>query len=1640
METKIINLPYLNDTFPILATDLVDRSGYIDAIQSALERNDVVFITGDEGLGKTTLLAQFCILEQFNCISHFITPSIRITYNPQCVEYNLLNQIYFYCNNTKLEDDNNISLETIAYQLFRKINIDQRNGKKTYFVFDGMSDISNADIDSLKYIFSNLPTNKAKFIFSGENQHIRTLLPLKIKSKSLELIKFNYTDVISYFGNFQGTQDSFKEIYKISLNGQPDRLSHIKRLCIDAGGIETFLNGNINEKTDLFDLDWQSCTLKKNIDAELLLALLAFSDIRLDLECICKIMDMNNEKIDMLTNNICFVYHVENSIEFISEKHKNFTKGKLNSYRDIILKKLIEFYEENPQDSDSIYNLPSLYQKAQAWGDLISFLNIQTFIQIVEKFRSFGNVKKQFDYGYNAAKIISDKNFDGNFMRFALHKSSINELEKSELWESEVEAYIALNNYERAIALANSVYLKEDKLRLFATIAKQRKKKSLPEDKVLTETIQDLYNEIDFTLIPDKGLDIAQLLMYTSFELCLDLIDKLTNNTSGNISTDQIYAFLSISIIDENKKEHPVVDFDLINSRIKDNEIKKLTSSLKSLTSEFNAEEMLIQVESIDSNQKKLFLLRNWIVSNKERDDVYKMIDYAINLIISDSDKITPNATALSEIASPLPNIKSEEILYKLVGLFDSQKNTIVTPTRDYIKLQLTVASSLYPFNKKKSSERFFDVYLYIEEEISDLSVKVDCLAIFWNKLVIIDVDNNIEKSISSEYTIENQLKRKLNDLLFETAYHFRMLEPIIKTLICSKPYFIKEIIKNINTQDRRDQAYKTATIEYTKSVKLDNFNFNLVDEFTSLIAITENKEDIIIELIKRFYKEKDKAIPHLESIRKYMSILKELSHIEDRCIATIQLISILNFDFENQKKHIENLLKSLKETWNIIDVPWRKIEIGFTIANKLSIPAKDEALFFLNKATELKQSETLSSSSNVNTYMLSTKLCIRAYGGLINAKLDTPEHLLQITEIIEKINSYGEELKLWNKVALHFYANNNKDKFNNIVRNNINILLQRLDKNDKAFYEHIVGQIAPSIFFHSHNLFKELIEGTNIELKDYCIDRICDFIFTKYCYDEQIEDSEDGYSIEYAEYLDLIELLIMIDNDILIYDLTKKITLSIKYNKDRLISNEQRNNIIAKLYEIIKNKLPYPKGIKHDGYLIACKALLLSIEGYQKNKNEWDKLINETLKIINLSDKAFVLTLIAISVDKKNVKIDLLDKAFNYIKKISSTYDKSNRFDSCLAEWLNIDKGLFTKNLKVAYEDLLMNKDGSISNIKSLIDFAQQHDDKLAEDMVNMLDNDPARLKYKDAMIKRLEKNKRIESAKKNYNNIDTLNTDELNSLFNKNISQLGNGKITSRNILETYPILEKISNLPLSDAYSSASYFIENIIKKQESNKIYSENLKSIFQATYENAKLIAILSADSVTKMKAIYKFSVKDCIKNPIIRHGDNGKATDYLKKWILENVKSELIIIDPYFTESDLNWLMIIKEISNEIEIRILTSKLSGKNSGDNNKELYTTAWKKISVENPPETSITIIWNKIDKKCPFHDRWWIADKCSSGLHLNSLNGLGSRDSQIINLDNEALINVDRIIDDYIYKRIKNINGFSLKYESFELTDN
>lgn len=1640
MDTKLLSLPIINDTFPEAPTQLINREGFIDALCTYALDYDVIFVDGISGVGKTTFLSQFCTAHPFNCIAHFVIPSYMYTYRAQCIEQNLFNQIYYYCFNEKRPENEDSNLDSIWYKLLQKVNKENRANRFLYFVFDGFADISTSDMNLLKNIFDQLPWGKAKFIFSGNDKVFSDIVPAKMRRKTIDIIKFSYTETAEYLKDMTTDSALIREIYKISLNGHPERLTQIKRQSLSLGSIKKFLDTDINENTDLFNLDWESNIAKDNNSIQLFLSLIAYSDYQLTKEQISVILKIDIESILEYTNSICFLMFENGIIEYISEKHKIFAQRKTLEYKEEVFNLLMNYYEEHLSNEESIFNLPNLYQKAQSWTRLTKFLNLEAFIKLIERYQSLGNIKRQFEFGYDASKHISSTTFNSDYLRFSLHKSSILELEKCEVWSSEIEARIALEEYEHAYTLANSALLKEDKLRLLSTIAKERKKNNLPKDELLSEKIKDLYDQIDFSLMKEKGLEIAQLLIYSSFDLALDLIDKITNTSAGNESMDRIYAYLSLFVKEENKRAGQIIaDPDLISSKIQDGEIKKLTTTLSFLSSEYSAIELIEKTEELSSNTKKLFLLRNWILSNEQKLDIEKVIEYAINLIIKDSDKNTPNASVLSDIAKPLPIINNELTLNRLIGLFDTQKQMITTPSRDFITLQLSIAEALFQHNIQKSKDRFYEIYFFIEE-VEDLSVKTDCLALLWNKLIKIDKDDSIEKSITTTSTIKQQLTSNIDLLLEETAYHLRMVEFVIKTLITCQPLYIFDQINKLNTLERRDDAYTLAMAEYIENSSLENIDFLTIDKYYSSIADIDSKEYLVEKVIMKIYLAKEQGIPYIPEVKKFFNRIISISHLEERCILITRIIKILSYDERLQKNEISFLTHELEKSWAYIDVPWRKIELGFSIARNMSFSLKDVAKKYLEEATLLKYNEILSSASIVNTYMMSTKLCIRAFGGLIasgglgdvNATLD------QINEVITRIHSYGEELKLWNKVALHFLSYNDKTNFENIFNNKIAPLLSKLDKNDSAFYRHIIVLISPSIFLHNQTIFKDYLLGLTKTYQDYCISNICEFIFTKYCYEEHIEDSEKGYALLYTEYIDIVELIKLINSDSLLYDTIKKVAHSIKENKERKLSNEQKKSLVDKIDIIIDEKLPNSHGIKHKGYWILCKALVLSINSFQTNQNKWNDLINESNNINNLSDKAFVKAILSSVIDKRSIKISMLEESFNLTKLIPANYDKSNRFDISLNEWINIDKGSFSKHMRIAYEELISNKDGNSNNIKSLIDVAQQYDEKLATELVDMLDIDPARQKYKKPIQKRLERNKKLDAAKEDLCEIKKLNDEELKEFFEKNISQLQNEKITTKKVEDMYPILERSSMVSLSDSYSSFAFFIENIIKKNQISNNYSDVIKHIYIATYENAKLVGVLSSDNITKMKNLYN-PLKKTFSSPIIRYNETAKAKAYIREWVKNNVKKELKIIDPYFTEKELDWLLLLKEINNDISISILTSKLNGNNNYEDNKSEYDLSWKKISRENPPETTINIIWGKTNMSCPFHDRWWIADSVSAGLSITSINGIANRDSQILEMDENALINIEELINDYMYKRVKYVRDDTLKYEYFELND-
>lgn len=78
---------------------------------------------------------------------------------------------------------------------------------------------------------------------------------------------------------------------------------------------------------------------------------------------------------------------------------------------------------------------------------------------------------------------------------------------------------------------------------------------------------------------------------------------------------------------------------------------------------------------------------------------------------------------------------------------------------------------------------------------------------------------------------------------------------------------------------------------------------------------------------------------------------------------------------------------------------------------------------------------------------------------------------------------------------------------------------------------------------------------------------------------------------------------------------------------------------------------------------------------------------------------------------------------------------------------------------------------------------------------------------------------------------------------------------------------------------------------------------------------------------------------------------------------------------------------------------------------------------------------------IKKNCPIHDRWWVLVDSETnkqvGLHLNSLSGLGKRESDLILLDDNGLMSANTIWTDYIVNRRPRIEGRKIIYERYEI---
>lgn len=1621
-----------SETFPNIPAHLISRKPYFDLFEDQFDAHKILCLPGENGVGLTTALAEFSKSHSLNTVSYFIDGFSRLAMEPRMIEESIKNQLAAF-NNLPIPDDRTTDL---SFHIIKAKKTSRVKKEYLYFVFDGFDKIPSALKDRVRQILSQLVNiENARFIFSGKVKEIEGLFDDSEKVKETNsLLKFHKDEVKDLLKKVKNeiTESQLDTLYDIS-EGNAEKLGIIVNRLKNEVSVEDIESIYMYDNGDLYAQEWEKYELTEDNDVRIFLALVAFSEMKLSKDMILKIMKISAKKLDEILSFCQDSIGLEKDILVFNEvSFRKYVRIKLSSLKRKIELLQLESFEKSPDSSEFFSYMPSLYKQLGKNKSLVAYLtsdNVQNYI--IEQ-QSQAALNEQCEFGFEACSDLNE--LVGEYFRFAINRSASREIEKNELYDSEIEALLSVGEVENAYALSQKVYLKEEQLKCLLLISMKGNiiSKSLLEE--LKDNIISLSDSIDYEHIPQKAIEIAKLMLHIDFPRALSIIDRIAKSAKDKNQYDRLFTAISLSYNENIKNEDNVSKVDLATTKISDEEMKKMAIAMRSVLKDCTAEEIILELDKISNPESRLYFLQFWIPNHKNQDDIEIVILYVIKLVIEVSNIIIPKASLLCKYCMPLKNV-SKESLAKIIKILDAVDDSVKQPTVDYVDLQLMIVEALHNFDNEDALYRLMMLYDEICQ-FEDKTLMLHCKAKILSKYNRLGDNKEIEECLKSYSSLKEEIIDEAKELLLDTAYHLNIVNGPIKELASKDTSFIKEIIPHINTAERRSRAYLLAAMEYIEQVDIDDFDFNYFEDLYDNIQYDRgDRTTPLLGLARR-------VIHHSHNLENMLSMIKrlykKLENIEDPYIYCHILTKIyvwIKLNFENEK-FADSVKKKLESKWESIEVPWVKVAAGFEIAKNLSkLESKEEARDMIARASSLKTDSILCSSSCIDTYNISINLLTHALGILIRSNICDEEEIEQFKDLLSYVSSEGECMIIWSKIALEYYMVNDRFKFYDIVNKHVS---RPLDNFSKFFQKRVFYNTAPALFLHSKTLFINQLKKFDDNFRNDCIDAVGSFILSKHSNISYTYSQDIISALTYNEYQDLIDLINEATDDNLIFNYVGVICECIKENKKKLLSREHSVYLLEKLRDLVEEKLPIESGFGHDGYKVACRAVINSYLMSPIKNEYWDKVKVEIEGIHNKADQSFLYIYLSHYVNKVDKRHEFLNLGFQKAKELNSSYDKMNRFDMAINESMVSSKQRF-KGLALETWKWLNDNNGGFKYAKKIIDLIHETDEDLAKEVLEQFDNDPARIKYKQKLQKHIGEKQKIGSAQKDINQVISLSIDDQKEYFNKKIENLIKGKATIKDVPTTLPVMKIIYENSITDSKDAIYYFLENLYSKNKINNAHKDLLRDIYRSLIYNLKVVLSLAAETKDRFDLIDRV-IQEKYSSPNysdIRVGEEEKGFNYLKDWFKKSKGDTLRIIDSYFTPKELDIIKEFFDINNDLRVGILTNRASNIEIED-----YKMGWSKVSSDISGEISVVSVGYKDNINTgPVHDRWWVLidtdTNRSLGLKLNSLNGLGKKDSDFVDLDEERLENANRVWMDYVVNKKRRADSHELIYDKCEI---
>ncbi len=1616
------------------------RDNILDTLETQLAgETRLIAVEGDDGAGKTTLLTQLAGRHATRTISLFISSWSRWAYDPGQLRYDLCNQLEVVLHSRELESISEASeqlLQTLVAELRRRA---RRRGEVYYFVVDGMEEIPEEDSTSRRLILELLPIgfSRLRFLFSG---HLATLglNPSAIgRAKSFPLPFFTLDESLRYLRGLGLEKEQIEDLHR-SCRGMPGFLASVRRLVETGITAEEVMAELPRRLPEIFEIEWRKLGAdERRVE---LVAMIAHAPRRYSIDGLARVTSTGPDQVRALLADLTFVItdaqHAQ-EVRFVSEAFRRFAADRLRGWKTRVHDRFIDDLLADPETEEAITYLPTHFREANRLEELLNYLSPEHFARVLEVSPTERAVQQKAELGILTSREL---NREGDIVRFTLHKATISEILESDVGRSRVLALAALGDLRSAIALAQGATRQEDRLHLLAVVARARKEQGLPPDPELNEHITELYASLDYTSLGRRAEAIAADLVHSRMDLAIDLVSRAAGDDPTENRLDWAFARLAVEAMSGRgaQAQHAETVQEL-TGRIKNPLVRRVSAEVVLILGGSTAQDAIAQAMRFEAAGDRLYVLRQWMRANRKRADADAVLQHAVTLAIQ-ATGYSPNATVFRELAICLPYMEDLSKARHWAGVLDTQLGIIerTGPTEDFVRLLLIIARTEYRYDTPAALSRLVSIYLTVDG-LKDLATKAACMARLVAAVRRLDPGREFEKGYELHSLAAKDLSRYVGELLSWTADHHRMAGPIVRALAGARPDLAMEIAGRLNTEGRRDAAMAdlvTAVVEGP----LDEVNVRTLVGALEGIAEPRRRDIALAEALSILTQRGWPAGRRAELVP-LVARISQIQDPEDRAASSaVALAFISNFDDAPSQEWRRQLATTLADSWETLDAPWEKVEVGFKIIAQLTHDMPALAREYLQRVTAFERSNDLCEEEAATSAQLSVRLAIRAFAGLLIRRLNTPEDAERISRAIQRIPAIRDQVELFTDLAARYYLAERGEECARIVSDEIAPRLRALSERGypggPAF---IVA--APVLYVAAPASTQERLADLSRHERDRALSRICHFLLRGTPPDDPYDSAgEEGFDISYETVAKLCQLMERMDSDGLIYSIVESIVESVVHSRSReKFSRPQRAEIGRLLSRVIEAKLPAPGHIAHEGYKIIAQAQIRRI--IQDQPISWDMLSERARAIPNSADRAFVLAVIGVTQRDTRVRSLLLKEARDIIERIPTLGDKIDRYEFLASLLVDVDVGMSKELLRLAFDYTKVGDPDELgSSRRSLVDLAYRIDPEFAEHLASELNDDPAtqRLKRRVRVL-----NLRRELATRGPRDAEGTSTaEDYSQAAWLRLASLNAGRSEALRMERTLPYLE-YAHQPISVSYPLFAWLIENAVRRHGPTDAARRFVLPLYEAALLGAELaIRVASRSSRQTERALRLIEVRPHAETVVLGPGERDSALGAVKDWMERHLGRYLKLSDPYFGPSDLSLLRLVQQVRPECEVQVLTSR---KHHLDRQvpqpwEQAYAMGWRAVSDDEPPVTEIVIAGVRGTSDSPVHDRWLITE--GSGMDLGtSWNALGtSRVSAMRTMDSEEAAIKERELDRFLVQKAAAFRGTRVSYETVLLGDN